>query len=93
MIVRKILAAPILIVLALLSAFVSFLVCVVAAVGFAACVILVLLALVLLITGQTMGAVVLLVLAFLASPFGLPAIAAWLADGLDSLRNAIRQRI
>lgn len=93
MIVRKILAAPILIVLALLSAFVSFLVCVVAAVSFAACVILVLFALVLLITGQTMGAVVLLVLAFLASPFGLPAIAAWLADGLDSLRDDIRQRI
>ena len=90
-VLRKILAAPILIVLALLSAFVSFLVCVVAAVGFAACVILVLL--VLLVTGQAVGAAVLLVLAFLASPFGLPAIAAWLADGLDSLRDAIRQRI
>ena len=51
-VLRKILAAPILIVLALLSAFVSFLVCVVAAVGFAACVILVLLALVLLVTGK-----------------------------------------
>lgn len=93
MIVRKILAAPILIVLALLSAFVSFLVCVVAAVGFAACVILVLLALVLLVTGQAVGAAVLLVLAFLVSPFGLPAIAGWLVDGLDALRNAIRQRI
>ncbi len=58
-----------------------------------ACVILVLLALVLLVTGQAVGAAVLLVLAFLASPFGLPAIAAWLADGLDSLRDAIRQRI
>ena len=92
-VLRKILAAPILIVLALLSAFVSFLVCVVAAVGFAACVILVRLALVLLATGQAVGAAVLLVLAFLASPFGLPAIAAWLADGLDSLRDAIRQRI
>ena len=62
-VLRKILAAPILIVLALLSAFVSFLVCVVAAVGFAACVILVLLALVLLVTGQAVGAAVLLVLA------------------------------
>lgn len=80
-------------VLALLSAFVSFLVCVVAAVGFAACVILVLLALVLLVTGQTVGAAVLLLPAFLVSPFGLPVVAGWLVDGLDWLRNAIRHRI
>lgn len=78
---------------ALLSAFVSFLVCVIAAVGFVACIILVLLALVLLVTGQAVGAAVLLVLAFLASPFGLPAVAGWLADGLDSLRDAIRRRV
>ena len=93
MLLRKILAAPLLVVLALLSAFVSFLVCVVAAVGFVACVILVLLAFVLLITGQTVGAAVLLVLAFLVSPFGLPAIAGWLADGLDALSDAIRRRV
>ena len=93
MLLRKILAAPLLVVLALLSAFVSFLICVVAAVGFVACVILVLLAFVLLITGQTVGAAVLLVLAFLVSPFGLPAIAGWLADGLDALSDAIRWRV
>ena len=93
MLLRKILAAPLLVVLALLSAFVSFLICVVVAVGFVACVILVLLAFVLLITGQTVGAAVLLVLAFLVSPFGLPAIAGWLADGLDALRDAIRRRV
>lgn len=92
-VLRKLLAAPLLAVLALLSAFVSFLVCVVAAVGFVACVILVLLALVLLVTGQAVGAAVLLVLAFLVSPFGLPAIAGWLADGLDALSDAIRRRV
>ena len=90
---RKILAAPLLAVLALLSALVSFLVCVVAAIGFVACIILVLLALVSLITGQPMGAAVLLVLAFLVSPFGLPAIAGWLSDGLDALMDAIRRRV
>ena len=90
---RKILAAPLLAVLALLSALVSFLVCVVAAIGFVACIILVLLALVLLITGQPMGAAVLLALAFLVSPFGLPAIAGWLSDGLDALRSAVRRRV
>lgn len=63
------------------------------AVGFAACVILVLLAPVLLVTGQTVGAAVLLLLAFLVSPFGLPVVAGWLVDGLDWLRNAIRHRI
>ncbi len=93
MLLRKILASPLLVVLALLSAFVSFLICVVVAVGFVACVILVLLAFVLLITGQTVGAAVLLVLAFLVSPFGLPAIAGWLADGLDALSDAIRRRV
>ena len=93
MILKKIIAMPLLAALGLLSAFVSFLVCVVSAVGLVACVILVVLALVLLVTGQTVGATVLLSLAFFASPFGLPAIAGWLADGLDSLRNAIRQRI
>ena len=93
MLLRKILAAPLLVVLALLSAFVSFLICVVVAMGFVACVILVLLAFVLLITGQTVGAAVLLVLAFLVSPFGVPAIAGWLADGLDALRDAIRRRV
>lgn len=93
MVLRKILAAPLLAVLALLSAFVSFLICVAAAVGFVACVILVLFAFVLLITGQTVGAAVLLVLAFLVSPFGLPAIAGWLADGLDALRDSIRRRV
>ena len=90
---KKILAAPLLAVLALLSALVSFLVCVVAAIGFVACIILVLLALVLLITGQPMGATVLLVLAFLASPFGLPSVAGWLVGGLDALRDAIRRRV
>lgn len=93
MALRKILATPLLVVLALLSAFVNFLVCVVAAVGFAVCVILVLLALVLLVTGQAVGAAVLLVIAFLASPFGLPLITGWLADGLDELRDAIRRRV
>lgn len=91
MILKKIIAMPLLAAPGLLSAFVSFLVCVVSAVGLVACVILVLLALLLLIFGQTAGTLVLLVLAFLVSPFGLPAVAEWVSDGLHALRNTIQR--
>ncbi|MFR2023968.1 MAG: CD1845 family protein [Clostridia bacterium] len=46
--------------------------------------VLTLLALVLFIGGQTLGGIVFLVLAFLVSPFGIPAIAEWLVDKLHS---------
>lgn len=45
-----------------------------------ACAVLALLAVALFIGGQTLGGVVFLVLAFLVSPFGIPAVADWLMD-------------
>ena len=54
---------------------------------------LTLLALVLFIGGQTLGGVVFLVLAFLVSPFGVPAIAEWLVDRLHSAKFALRDFI
>ena len=51
---------------------------------------LTLLALVLFIGGQTLGGVVFLVLAFLVSPFGIPAIADWLMDRLYSLKYSLQ---
>lgn len=93
MIVLKILAAPFVVALTLLVAIVSFLYCVASALYHIGCVVLTLLALVLFIGGQTLGGVVFLVLAFLVSPFGVPAIAEWLVDRLHSAKFALRDFI
>lgn len=52
-----------------------------------------LLALILFIGGQALGGVVFLVLAFLVSPFGIPAIADWLMDRLYSLKYSLQSFI
>ena len=93
MIVFKILAAPFVVALTLLVAIVSFLYCVASALCHIGCVVLTLLALVLFIGGQTLGGVVFLVLAFLVSPFGIPAIADWLMDRLYSLKYSLQDFI
>ena len=93
MIVLKILAAPFVVALTLLVAIVSFLYCVASALCHIGCVVLTLLALVLFIGGQTLGGVVFLVLAFLVSPFGVPAIAERLVDKLHSAKFALRDFI
>lgn len=93
MIVLKILAAPVVVALTLLAAVVSFLFCVAGAVCVVDCVVLTLLAVVLFIGGQTLGGAVFLVLAFLVSPYGIPAIADWLVDRLYSLNYALRDFI
>jgi len=93
MIVLKILAAPFVVALTLLVAIVSFLYCVASALCHIGCVVLTLLALVLFIGGQTLGGVVFLALAFLVSPFGIPAIADWLMDRLYSLKYSLQDFI
>lgn len=97
MIVLKILAAPFVVVLTILAAVVSFLFCVAGAVCVVGCVVgcvvLTLLAVVLFIGGQTLGGAVFLVLAFLVSPYGIPAIADWLVERLYSLNYALRDFI
>lgn len=93
MIVIKILAAPFVVALTLLVAIVSFLYCVASTLCHIGCVVLTLLALVLFIGGQTLGGVVFLVLAFLVSPFGIPAIADWLMDRLYSLKYSLQDFI
>ena len=93
MIVLKILAAPLVVALILLVAIVSFLHCVASALCHVGCVVLTLLALVLFIGGQTLGGAVFLVLAFLVSPFGIPAIADWLMGRLYSLKFSLQSFI
>ena len=93
MIILKILAAPFVVALTLLVAIVSFLYCVASALCHIGSVVLTLMALVLFIGGQTLGGVVFLVLAFLVSPFGIPAIADWLMDRLYSLKYSLQDFI
>jgi len=45
---------------------------------------------ILLFTGDTYGGIGVLVIAFLISPFGLPAIAEWIANLLDSLNYSLK---
>ena len=52
-----------------------------------------LLSVALFISGQTLGGIVFLVLAFLVSPFGVPAIAEWLVDKLHSAKFTLRDFI
>ena len=93
MIVLKILAAPLVVALTLIVAIVSFLYCVASALCHVGCVVLTLLALVLVIAGQVLGSVVFLVLAFLVSPFGIPAIADRLVARLRSLNYTLQDFI
>lgn len=90
MIVLKILVAPFVVVLTVMAAVVSFLFCMASAVCVVACVVLTLLAVALFTGGQTVGGIVFLVLAFLVSPYGIPAVAEWLVDKLHSLNYALR---
>ncbi len=93
MIVLKILAAPIMIVLAVLAAVINFLFCVAAVFCNIACVILVILSIVMFISGMTTHGIVFLVLAFLFSPFGIPAIAEWLVEKLNDLKENLKDFI
>jgi len=92
-IILKIIAAPFVVVLTALVAIMTFLFCyavaalnVVSAIG-------VLLGAVTLIAGQTTNGIILLVLAFLLSPFGLPAVAGWLLEKLDDLNFTLKNFI
>lgn len=93
MIILKILATPYVLALTLLAAVITFLACVAGAVCYVACIGLILLAIVALIAGQTTGCIAMFVLAFLVSPFGLPAIGEWLVGKLHGAKYALQDFI
>ena len=80
--ILKIIAAPFVLALILIVAVLTFLSCVAGAVCIVACVGLSLLAILCLLAGQTVGCIAMFVLAFLVSPFGLPALGGWLVERL-----------
>lgn len=89
-IVLKIMAAPIMCLLALAVSVCSFLLLVTGFVCGLLCVLITIGGIVLLLTQQIAGGIAFLVLAYLVSPYGLPAFAAWLVGKLNALRYSLQ---
>lgn len=52
-----------------------------------------LLGIVILLTGATMNGIIVLTIAFLICPLGLPMLAAWLLGRLQTMRYTIQERV
>lgn len=89
-ILLKIIAAPFVLALMLIVAVLSFLSCIAGVVCWLACTVFVLLAACAFFAGLHTSCIVALVLAFLVSPFGLPAIGLWLLDRLYGAKYALQ---
>ena len=88
--ILKIIVAPFVLVLILAVAVISFLSCIAGACCGLACAVFVLLAICGFFAGLETGCIAMLVLAFLVSPFGLPAIGGWLLDRVYGMKYALQ---
>lgn len=86
----KIAAAPVVAILALVVWFCTWLVCVSSAVLGLVSLILCVCAVLLFLGSSVTGGIIYLILAFLASPFGLPTAALWLLGKIQELRYLIQ---
>ncbi len=89
-IILKIIAAPIVGLLALVVSICSFLLVVAGTICWVLCVLVTLLGILAFISGQLAGGIVFLIIAYLISPYGLPTFAAWLVGKLEALRYTIQ---
>ena len=89
-IILKIIAAPFVLALILAVAVLSFLSCIAGAVCWLACIAFTLLGIFCFFAGLHTGCIAMLVLAFLVSPFGLPAIGEWLLERLYGVKYALQ---
>ena len=89
----KILAAPVLLLLTLVVAFCTFILMMTGIVAWILSGLVFAGAVILLFTGQTAGGIAFLVVAFLVSPYGLPAIAAWLVGKLEGVKYSLGEFI
>ena len=89
-IILKIIVAPFVLALILAVAVLSFLSCIAGALCWQACTVFVLLAACGFFAGLHTGCIAMLVLAFLVSPFGLPAIGEWLLERLYGVKYALQ---
>jgi hypothetical protein len=88
--ILKLLAAPVALALKILTAFLSFVLAASDVFFGVASFIVFVAAAVLLFTGYTAGGLAWLGVAFLVSPFGLPALAGWLVSRLEGVGDALR---
>ena len=89
-IILKIIADPCGLAMMIIAAVFSFRDCIAGAVCWLACTVFVLLAACAFFAGLHTGCIAMLVLAFLVSPFGLPAIGLWLLDRLYGAKYALQ---
>jgi len=89
----KILAAPAIALLMLVVAFCTFVLAVTGFVGGLLSVLITIGAALLFFAHQTAGGIAFLVIAFLVSPYGLPALAAWLVGKLDRAKYLLQDFI
>lgn len=88
--ILKIIVTPFVLVLILAVAVISFLSCIAGACCGLACTVFIVLAVCACFAGLHTGCIVALMLAFLVSPFGFPAIGGWLLDRLYGLKYALQ---
>lgn len=89
----KIAAAPVVAILALVVWFCTWLVCVSGAVLGLVSLILCVCAVLLFLGSSVAGGIIYLILAFLASPFGLPTATLWLLGKIQGLRYLIQDSV
>ncbi len=92
-IILKILAAPVIAALAIIIWFCAFLLNLSSFVFGIAGTVLGICGVIIIFMASVTNGIIVLVVAFLVSPFGLPMFAAWLLGLLQRLRYAIRDRI
>ena len=90
-IVLKVLAAPAMLLLTLAVAFCTFILMVTGVITWILSGLVFVGAVILFFSHQPAGGVAFLVIAFLASPYGLPASAAWIVGKLDGAKYALRE--
>jgi hypothetical protein len=86
----KILAVPFIVVLTVSWAVLAFVSCFVEVISSYASGLAGILAIILFIIGQTTGGIVFMIIAFLISPLGLPAVAKWLIDRLADVNGRLK---
>ena len=89
----KILAAPLALALTIIVAFCGFILSVTGVIFWLLSVLVFAGAVLLFISQQTAGGIAFLAIAFLVSPYGLPALAAWLVGKLEGVKYSLRDFI
>jgi hypothetical protein len=87
--ILKLLAAPFALAFTIAAAFFSFILSVSGVIFGIVSTLVSIVSAALFVTGQSAGGVAFLVIAFLVSPFGLPALGRWIVKGLDGMGSGL----